>query len=76
MKWIPEHYFGDAKKEGWLDALLVCAGNHPRSIRTREYADHCAETWGSRLPEPYPPFGEWRADADSFVEPPAFGPSG
>jgi hypothetical protein len=75
MTWISDHYFPDAKKEGWLDALLVRAGDHPPAIRTREYADHCEETWGSRIPDPFPSFEEWRRDADSYVEPPRVLPS-
>ena len=70
MMWISDHYFTDAKKEGWFDALLVRAGDNPRAIRTIEYGDHCEETWGPRLPDPYPSFEEWRANADSFVEAP------
>jgi hypothetical protein len=72
MTWISEHYFSDAKREGWFDALLVRVGDHPRAIRTMEYADHCEEIWGSRLTEPYPSSPEWRGNADSFVE----GPTG
>jgi hypothetical protein len=34
-----------------------------------EYADHCEEVWGSRLPDPYPSFEEWRSNADSYIEP-------
>jgi hypothetical protein len=69
MSWISEHCFCDAKKEGWLDSLVLRAADHPRAIRTREYAHHCDEAWGSRLPDPYPSFQEWRGNADSFVEP-------
>jgi len=76
MTWISEHYFCDAKKEGWLGALLMRAGDHPRAIRTREYAHQCDEAWGSRLPDPYPSFQEWRGNADSFVEPPTVLPAG
>jgi hypothetical protein len=75
MSWLSEHYFCDAKKGGWLDALVVRAGDHPRAIRTREYADHCEEMWGSRLPDSYPSFQEWRGNADSFVEPPTVLPA-
>ena len=71
ITWISDHHFSDAKKEGWFDSLLSRAGDHPRAIRTIEYADHCEETWGPRLPEPYPSFEEWRANADSFVETPS-----
>jgi len=40
-----------------------------RAIRTTEYADHCGEVWGSRLPDPYPSFDQWWSNADSNVEP-------
>ena len=76
MSWISDSHFNDAKREGWLDALLTRAHDHPRAIRTMEYADHCEETWGPRLPEPYPSFEEWRANADCFVEPPTVLPAG
>jgi hypothetical protein len=76
MSWISDHYFSDARKEGWLDGLLMCVADHPRAIRTMEYADHCEETWGSRLPDRYPSFQEWRGNADSFVEPPTVLPAG
>jgi len=68
MTWISDHYFSDAQKEGWFGALVMRAGDHPRAIRTIEYAEHCEGAWGSRLPEPFPSFEEWRDNADSFVE--------
>ena len=68
MDWIADHYFQDAKTEGWFDAILIQAGSHPRAIRTMEYADHCDEVWSSEIPNPYPSFEEWRRDADSYVE--------
>ena len=70
MSWIADHYFQDAKSEGWFDAVLLHAHDHPRAIRTMEYADHCEDIWGSQLPEPYPSFEDWRSNADSYVEPP------
>lgn len=68
MSWIADHYFQDAKTEGWFDAILVQARSHPRAIRTMEYADHCDELWSSELPTPYPSFEDWRRDADSYVD--------
>ncbi|MGC1653056.1 MAG: hypothetical protein WA722_09600, partial [Candidatus Sulfotelmatobacter sp.] len=68
MSWIADQYFQDAKTEGWFDAILVQARIHPRAIRTMEYADHCDEVWSSAMPEPYPPFEDWRREADSFVD--------
>jgi hypothetical protein len=78
MSWIGDHFFAQAKAEGWFDAILIAAQNHPRAIRTMEYADHCDEIWGPQLPEPYPSFEDWRSNADSYVElphvlPKAFG---
>ena len=68
MAWIADHFFQDARTEGWFDAILVQARIHPRAIRTMEYADHCDEVWSSAMPEPYPPFENWRREADSFVD--------
>ena len=68
--WIADHYFDDAKTGKWFDAVRMLAHRHPRAIRTMEYADHCDEIWGSRLPDPYPSFEQWRGQADSYVEPP------
>ncbi len=75
MLWISDHYFSDARREGWFDALLLRVQDHPRAIRTMEYADYCEEMWGSQLPEPYPSFEEWRRNADAYVEPPKVLPS-
>ena len=41
MLWIGDHSFEDAKIEGWIDAILIQVRNHPRAIRTMEFADHC-----------------------------------
>jgi hypothetical protein len=68
MSWIADHYFQDAKTEGWFDTILIQARSHPRAIRTMEYADHCDEVWSSAMPEPYPSFEDWRRDADSYVD--------
>ena len=68
MSWIADQFFQDAKTEGWFDAILVQARIHPRAIRTMEYADHCDEVWSSAMPEPYPPFEDWRREADAFVD--------
>jgi len=68
MGWIADHYFQDAKTEGWFDAILAQARSHPRAIRTMEYADHCDEVWSSAMPVPYPSFEDWRRDADSYVD--------
>ena len=68
MLWIGDHFFQEAQTEGWFDAILVHARSHPRAIRTMEYADHCDELWSSELASPYPPFEDWRREADSYVD--------
>ena len=68
MLWIGDHFFHDAKTEGWFDAILVQVRNHPRAIRTMEFADHCDELRGSALPIPYQPFEDWRREADTYVD--------
>ncbi|MFZ0912709.1 MAG: hypothetical protein WBQ76_12830 [Candidatus Korobacteraceae bacterium] len=67
MLWIADHFFRDAKTEGWFEAVLIQVRSHPRAIRTMEFSDYCSEIWGSELPSPYPPFEDWRRDADSYV---------
>lgn len=68
MLWISDHFFQDARSEGWYDAILISARSHPRAIRAMEYCDHCDEIWNSDLPTPYPSFEEWRRDADRYVD--------
>ena len=68
MLWIGDHFFQDARNEGWFDAILVQVRSHPRAIRTMEYANHCEEVWGPKQPNPYPSFEDWRSDADSYVD--------
>lgn len=68
MFWIRDHFFHEAKTEGWYDAVVMCAGIHPRAIRTMEYADHCDDCWTNGLPAPYPTFESWRTDADRYLD--------
>ena len=67
MLWIADRFFQSAKKEGWMDAILLAARSHPRAIRTMEYWDCCDQTWASNLPDPYPSFQSWRRQADAYV---------
>jgi len=69
MCWIGDHFFQEAKEQGWCDAIVSTAQIHPRAIRTMEYADYCDEVWASRLPDPYPSFEDWRRNADSYIGP-------
>jgi hypothetical protein len=66
--WITDHFFLDAKTEGWFDAVLIQKRIHPRAIRIMEFSEHCDEIWGSEMPSPYPVFEDWRREADSYVD--------
>jgi hypothetical protein len=66
--WITDHFFLEARTEGWFDAVLIQKRIHPRSIRIMEFSDHCNEIWGWRLPSPYPAFEDWRREADSYID--------
>ena len=68
MLWVGDRFFQHAKAEGWFDAILIQVRSHPRAIRTMEFADHCDGLWDEKLPSLYPPFENWRREADSFVD--------
>jgi hypothetical protein len=68
MLWIGDHFFQEAKRQGWYDAILISVCNHPRAVRTMEYCNHCEQVWESGLPTPYPSFEAWRRDADRYVD--------
>ncbi len=68
MLWIGDHFFQEAKRAGWFNAIRARVGSHPRAIRTMEYADNCDEVWVDQFPSSYPAFEDWRKEADSFVD--------
>lgn len=68
LLWIGEHFFEEAKREGWYGAILISSSNHPRAIRTMEYFNRCEQVWESELPTPYPGFECWRRNADRYVD--------
>jgi len=69
ITWIADHFFRDAQNEGWFEDILTQARDHPRAIRTMEYADDCDEVGRFHAPKSYPSFQEWRKQADSYLPP-------
>lgn len=67
MDWITSHFFAREAAENWLDAVLISAEHHPRSLRMREYWMEWDGRWTPEELVPYPMFDGWRAIADSFV---------
>ncbi len=66
-RWIEDHEFARAKKQGWFDALLYQARLHPRHARVADYW-HRWETLRSKHPRSrYPSFEQWRSPADAYT---------
>ncbi len=69
LHWIHNHIFGDAKRGGWLDALIFCTVRNPRSQRTWAYWEHCEREWKKKRPGSYPSFKEWSRAAEKWKVP-------
>ncbi len=67
LKWVHNHTFGVAKREGWLDALMFYSVRDPRSQRTWAYWEHCAREWKKKRPRSYPNFRQWVQAAEKWV---------
>ena len=68
MTWIEDHFFSEAKKEGWFETVLQQARTHPRYARMVEYWQRWSKTRSQNPTTPYPSFGQWRRAADNYVE--------
>ena len=71
IKWGIDHFFADAKREGWFDVIIFSARQHPRAARAAEYCVRCEAQWLTGIPTPYPAFNEWRRAADDYVVDPS-----
>ncbi len=68
MRWIEDHFFSEAKKEGWFDTVLQQARTHPRYVRMVEYWQRWSKSFSQNPTIPYASFGQWRRAADNYVE--------
>lgn len=66
LEWIHNHMFSDAKREGWLDALMFHAVREPRSRRTWAYWQQCEGEWKRKRPRSYPSFEQWLCAAEKL----------
>lgn len=66
LKWIHNHIFGVAKREGWLDALMFYSVRDPRSQRTWAYWELCECEWRRKRPPAYPTFMQWVRAAEKW----------
>jgi len=65
-EWIHDHIFDDARREGWLDALIFYGVRDLRSQSTWEYWEKCEQEWHHKRPASYPPFDEWLCLARNY----------
>lgn len=69
LEWIHNHIFSDAKREGWLDALIFHTVREPRSKRTWAYWQQCESEWKRKRPCAYPSFEQWLGAAEKLRTP-------
>ena len=67
LLWGEDYFFGEAKKEGWLDAIILYARRHPRDVRMVEYWVNWCDRWRESTQASYPAFEGWRQAADDYV---------
>lgn len=59
LGWVHDNIFDNAKREGWLDALMFYSVRDPRSQRMWAYWEHCERKWKKKRPRWYPTFERW-----------------
>lgn len=69
LKWVHNHAFGAAKREGWLDALMFYSVRDSRSQRTWAYWEHCEREWKKKRLRSYPSFERWLHAANKWRQP-------
>ncbi|GEM_PF-4983240 len=67
MRWIEDHEFARAKKQGWLATLVYQARLHPQRARVVDYWHHWEALRSKHTRSRYPPFEKWRATADAYM---------
>lgn len=64
-EWIAMHFFADAKKQGWFDAVMFYAYQDLRIEQAWNFWERTKEAWNVELPSGWPTFEEWSANAVS-----------
>ena len=59
LDWVHNQRFGDAKRQGWLDALTYYGARHPRSRGAWAYWEHCENEWKTKRLTSLPSFDKW-----------------
>jgi hypothetical protein len=67
MRWIGDHEFARASKEGWLPVLVYQSRLHPCHARVIDYWRHWKASRSKHPRSRYPSFEQWRAAADAYT---------
>jgi len=67
MRWIEDHEFARAKKQGWFAAIIYQAHLHPRHARVVDYWHHWEANRRKHPRSRYLSFEHWRATADAYT---------
>jgi hypothetical protein len=57
--WINDCVFGNACREGWINAVGYYAARDLTSLRNHAYREYCEREWKRSKPVAYPSFREW-----------------
>ncbi len=68
MIWIEDHFFSQAKEEGWFGMILKQARTHPLYARMVQYSKRWNKSWPQNRAVQYPSFVQWRQVAENYVE--------
>lgn len=64
-EWIAMHFFADAKKHGWFDAVMFYAYQDLRADQAWNLWERTKRAWNVELPSRWPTFEEWSASVVS-----------
>jgi hypothetical protein len=67
FNWGVDHVLLHAKKEGWLECVLLQARIHPRHVRMADYAALCYKSRLGNTAPPYPSLRQWQTDMEGYV---------
>ena len=68
IAWIEDHFFAEAKREGWFDTILKQARTHPRYVRIVQYSKRWSKRWSQNPMAVYPSFVQWQRAAESYLK--------
>jgi hypothetical protein len=67
FNWGKGHVLSHAKKDGWLECVLLQARIHPRHVRMADYAALCRKSRLGNTSSPYPSLRQWQTDMEGYV---------